>query len=186
MVSSTPPVFYFQLPAYPRTGSSLKRFGCCCLYLKLPDYFTILTFSPSSFCETSSFALTVGLRLVPGLIWHLLTSKGYHDVIPCSNICFHFDIRSYLCRIILRSLRVRLTAFHSCSLYIYLIVFCAVSGFCLLCNITHTTLPYMQFLFVGSNVCRQLPSDSPSRWTPLLLANTKYCNSCSGLAPYSL
>ena len=119
MVSSTPPVFYFQLPAYPRAGSSLKRFGCCCLYLKLPDFFTILTFRPSSFCETSSFALTVGLRLVPGLIWHLLTSKGYHDVIPCSNICFHFDIRSYLCRIILRSLRVRLTAFHSCSLCIY-------------------------------------------------------------------
>ena len=28
----------------------------------------------------------------------------------------------------------------------------------------------MKFLFVRSDVCRQLPSDSTSRWTPLLLA----------------
>src|SRR3954469_8230780 len=44
----------------------------------------------------------------------------------------------------------------------------------------------MQFLFVGSNVCRQLPSDSTSQWTPLLLANTPYCKAYSGLAPYSV
>ena len=31
-------------------------------------------------------------------------------------------------------------------------------------------MPYMKFLFVRSDVCRQLPSDSTSRWTPLLLA----------------
>ena len=34
----------------------------------------------------------------------------------------------------------------------------------------------MQFLFVGSNFCRQLLSDSTSRWTPLLLANASDCN----------
>ena len=27
------------------------------------------------------------------------------------------------------------------------------------------------FVFLGSELCRQLPSDSTSRWTPLLLAN---------------
>ena len=43
----------------------------------------------------------------------------------------------------------------------------------------------MQFLFVGPNVCRQLLSDSPSRRTPLLLANTPYCKAYSGLSPYS-
>jgi len=41
----------------------------------------------------------------------------------------------------------------------------------------------MQFLFVGANVCRQLPSDSTSQWTPLLLANDSYYNAHSGLAP---
>ena len=52
---------------------------------------------------------------------------------------------------------------------------CAVSGFCLFCNIVHTNPPYMKFLFVRPNVCRLLPSDSTSRWTPLLLANDSYC-----------
>ena len=28
-------------------------------------------------------------------------------------------------------------------------------------------MPYMKFLFVGPDVCRRLPSDSTSRWTPL-------------------
>ncbi len=28
-------------------------------------------------------------------------------------------------------------------------------------------MPCMKFLFVGSDVCRRLPSDSTSRWTPL-------------------
>ena len=43
----------------------------------------------------------------------------------------------------------------------------------------------MQFLFVGSNVCLRLPSDSSSRRTPLPLTNTPYCKVYSGLAPYS-
>ena len=31
-------------------------------------------------------------------------------------------------------------------------------------------MPYMKFLLVRSDVCRQLPSDFTLRWTPLLLA----------------
>ena len=31
-------------------------------------------------------------------------------------------------------------------------------------------MPYMKFLYVRSDVCRQLLSDSTSQWTPLLLA----------------
>ena len=31
-------------------------------------------------------------------------------------------------------------------------------------------MPCMKFLFVRSDVCRQLPSDFTLRWTPLLLA----------------
>ena len=45
---------------------------------------------------------------------------------------------------------------------------------------------YIQFLFVDADLCRQLPSDSQSPTTPLLLANTPYCKACSGLPPYSL
>src|SRR5699024_1740795 len=30
------------------------------------------------------------------------------------------------------------------------------------------------FVYLGSRVCRQLPSDSTSRWTPLSLANGSY------------
>ena len=30
-------------------------------------------------------------------------------------------------------------------------------------------MPYMKFLSVRSDICRQLPSDSTSRWTPLPL-----------------
>ena len=37
-------------------------------------------------------------------------------------------------------------------------------------NLTHGYMPYMKFLFVRPDVCRQLLSDSNSRWTPLLLA----------------
>ncbi len=54
-------------------------------------------------------------------------------------------------------------SFHPCSLCIYVVVSRAVC----------------------SDVCRQLPSDSTSRWTPLLLANASYCKVHSGLAPYS-
>ncbi|MCG0175410.1 hypothetical protein L4X44_20035, partial [Phocaeicola vulgatus] len=37
-------------------------------------------------------------------------------------------------------------------------------------NLTHSHMPYMKFLFVRSDVCRRLLSDSNSRWTPLPLA----------------
>ncbi|MBE6665861.1 MAG: hypothetical protein E7603_06565, partial [Ruminococcaceae bacterium] len=41
----------------------------------------------------------------------------------------------------------------------------------------------MQFLFVRPRLCRGLPSDSTSRQTPLSLANSSYCQVCSGLSP---
>jgi len=60
---STPAVLYFRLPAYPLTDSSLMRFGCSCFYHKRFDPFAILTFSPSSLCETYQLA-----GLVSGLL----------------------------------------------------------------------------------------------------------------------
>ena len=46
-------------------------------------------------------------------------------------------------------------------------------------------MPYMRFLFVRPRVCFRLTSDSASRRTPLPLANTSYCQACSGLSPPS-
>ena len=39
----------------------------------------------------------------------------------------------------------------------------------MLCNLIHGHMPYTKFLSVRSDICRQLPSDSTSRWTPLPL-----------------
>lgn len=43
----------------------------------------------------------------------------------------------------------------------------------------------MRFVFLGPVFCLQLPSDSTSPWTPLLLANLYFCLRGSGLTPYS-
>src|SRR5690625_1019708 len=45
--------------------------------------------------------------------------------------------------------------------------------------------PCIQFLFVSSGFCVQLPSDSESLQTPLFSANSSYCKACSGLSPPS-
>ena len=108
--------FTFSFRLFLTCGSSLMCFGCCCLHHKFSDCFTILTFSPSSFCETSPFLL----KLVSGLLWPLLTSENTMMLFFILTSVLRFDIRSYLCPIILRPLRVRLYAFHSCSLCIYI------------------------------------------------------------------
>ena len=45
--------------------------------------------------------------------------------------------------------------------------------------------PSICFLFVSARFCLRLPSDSSSRWTPLLSANTSHCRAYSGLSPPS-
>lgn len=52
-------------------------------------------------------------------------------------------------------------------------------------NSSVSSMPYIQFLFVRPRFCRRLPSDSASRRTPLPLANSSYCQACSGLSPPS-
>ena len=78
-------------------------------------------------------------------------------------------IRSYTLLHIIRSPRGSVSAFHSCSLCIYGVAFHTVWGFCLFSNISHATPPCIQFLSLGSNVCRQLPLDSQSLTKPLRL-----------------
>ena len=52
-------------------------------------------------------------------------------------------------------------------------------------NSSVSNTPCIQFLFVRPRLCLWLPSDSTSRWTPLPLANSSYCQACSGLSPPS-
>ena len=47
------------------------------------------------------------------------------------------------------------------------------------------SLPYIRFLFVETLFCHQLPSDSTSRWTPLLRLTNRLNSARSGLAPPS-
>ena len=57
-------------------------------------------------------------------------------------------------------------------------------GLCGLMPTNPQSKPYIMFLFVQSQICRQLPSDSSSRKTPLLLANDSHWQARSGLPPY--
>ncbi len=52
-------------------------------------------------------------------------------------------------------------------------------------NSSVSSTPYIQFLFVRPRFCLRLPSDSASQRTPLSLANSSYCQACSGLPPPS-
>ena len=61
----------------------------------------------------------------------------------------------------------------------------AVLDFVLLSKLVHPHIRLIWFLFVRPRFCLRLPSDSTSRWTPLPLANSSYCQACSGLSPPS-
>ena len=51
---------------------------------------------------------------------------------------------------------------------IYVPTFRMVSGFESFGPLAQMGPPHIRWLFVGPQFCLQLPSDSPSRWTPLL------------------
>ena len=81
--------------------------------------------------------------------------------------------------------RVSVTTFTSYICCIYALKFGQYwTSFCL-GNSSVSNTPYIQFLFVRPRLCRGLPSDSTSRWTPLPVANSSYCQVCSGLSPPS-
>jgi|SRR5664279_3741956 len=145
----------------------------------------LLVFSIASICPFSFSFLSFYLILPSGFWLSLCRSKIPRCYSFSSNNSFRFGTRSYRRRIIFRSPRVSLTLSIHVASRIYADKFCTVSGFCLFSNITHLSTPCIRFLFVSPNVCRQLPSDSQSPATPLLLAKTSYCKASSGLSPYS-
>ena len=60
-----------------------------------------------------------------------------------------------------------------------------VWDFDLSCSLVRSAPPYMRFLFVGSELCLRLPSDSPHGGHPCRSTNTSYYQACSGLSPPS-
>ena len=85
----------------------------------------------------------------------------------------------------MRPPRVSVTTFTSYICCIYTLKFGQYWTLFCCGNSSISSMPCMQFLFVRPRLCRGLPSDSTSRWTPLPLANSSYCQVCSGLSPPS-
>ena len=85
----------------------------------------------------------------------------------------------------MRPPRVSVTTFTSYICCIYTLKFGQYWTLFCYGNSSVSSMPYMQFLFVRPRLCLWLPSDSTSRWTPLPLANSSYCQVCSGLSPLS-
>ena len=81
--------------------------------------------------------------------------------------------------------RVSATTFTSCICCIYTLKFGQYWTLLCIGSSSVSSMPCMQFLFVRPRLCRRLPSDSASRRTPLPLANSSYCQVCSGLSPPS-
>lgn len=98
---------------------------------------------------------------------------------------FLWEIPSLLSGTLVRPPRVRAITFLPCNCCIYCMELVQYwTSFCD-ANSSVPGQPYIQFLFVSSGFCLRLPSDSTSRWTPLPLANSSYCQACSGLSPPS-
>ena len=85
----------------------------------------------------------------------------------------------------MRPPRVSVTTFTSYICCIYTLKFGQYWTLPCVGSSSVSSMPCMQFLFVRPRLCRGLPSDSTSRWTPLPVANSSYCQVCSGLSPPS-
>ena len=85
----------------------------------------------------------------------------------------------------MRPPRVSVITFTSYICCIYALKFGQYWTLFCIGNSSVSSTPYIQFLFVRPRFCLRLPSDSVSRRTPLSLANSSYCQACSGLSPPS-
>jgi len=96
------------------------------------------------------------------LIWPLLTSADPSE--PLTESIVPLGQAS-------RPPRVRVTASapHPPHLLRYRLM---AMGFALSRRLTPIPQPFMRFVSLGSELCRRLPSDPTSRWTPLPLASS--------------
>lgn len=70
--------------------------------------------------------------------------------------------------------QVRAITFIPCTCPSLLLYSLAVWGFVLFGRLTRIQQPQIGFVYLRSGLCRRLPSDSTSRWTPLPWANGWY------------
>ena len=99
--------------------------------------------------------------------------------------CYYVSFRIYLLLLTCKTSSGKRYHLHLIYLLHLHLEIRAVLDFVLFGKLVRSKVPYMQFLFVRPRLCRGLPSDSTSRWTPLPLANSSYCQVCSGLSPPS-
>src|SRR5699024_4735068 len=160
-------LYYLLFPTYSPVNSRHKTLSVVVAILTPPLFRRLLLFRPSSFKITMASAdfLQFILPSLTGLsLWKIpFLSSGT----------------------LVRPPRVRAITFLPCNCCIYCMEL--VQYWTLFCsaNSSIPSQPCMQFLFVSSGFCLQLPSDSASRRTPLPLANSSYCQACSGLSPPS-
>ena len=110
------------------------------------------------------------LQINDTLLCHLSLRVVYTDILSATTA---------------RSPRVRTITFPSSICRIYTTGFGQYRTLLWIASSSNHVMPYMRFLSIRPRVCLQLPSDSASRRTPLLLANSSYCQACSGLTPPS-
>ena len=115
------------------------------------------------------------------LLWPLLTS--------CNSAVHHCTVWAGVNLSVLRPIarppQLRTVTFLSYICHIYTAEFGQYWTLLCLASSSAPHMPYMWFLFVRPRVCFRLTSYSTSRWTHLPLANSSYCQACSGLTPPS-
>ena len=170
-------------PTPPLMRFRKRRFSCWYLAARLVGYQ-----DAPRFCHTfghspilwqiSSFEQLLSTRPIPGMLyyqqppdpslcrlsltslvlWSRLTSVG--SAMPCSM--------GYILRCVPhRSPRIRYNSLHSMQPPHLRGRVRVVWDFDLCCSLVRSAPPCMRFLFVGSELCLRLPSDSASRRTPL-------------------
>jgi hypothetical protein len=190
--SNMPPHFFFSLRFAGRSQSVTISLSSTLLHYTFSFRLILMQAVPVRFRLFVAFVIGFRcLRLIltfsPSMAFHLLWLR-LTSALPAEHSCSLFLLRysRIPSTVAVQISQGKIISFPFMQPLHILSVACTVLGFCLSCNIARFTQPCMQFLFVDSNVCRQLPSDSQSPATPLLLANDTYCNAHSGLAPYSL
>ena len=170
-------------PTPPLMRSRKRRFSCwhetACLvgYRDAQRFCRTFGHSPILW-QTSSFEQLLSTRPIPctlhyqqppgpslrrlsptsQVLWPRLTSVG--SAMPCNM--------GYILRCVPhRPPRIRCNSLHSMVPPHLRVRVRVVWDFDLCCSLVRSAPPYMRFLFVGSELCLRLPSDSVSRRTPL-------------------
>ena len=121
--------------------------------------------------------------MASSVLWPGLTSAG--SATPCDVGYSCGEFTPLVGSVSRRPPRVRTTTFVPCSCRIYCRELRVALDFLVSGRVIRSIQPPMRFLFVSSELCLRLLSDSTSRRTPLPLANGSCYRARSGLSPPS-